>query len=92
MLHLYRRTIALRRALPALTRGSFTLLETPPGVLGYRRAHSGDAVDVLINFTGEAVDFSAAAGAELLLASDDPDPAGRFDGLLGSDQAVVVRR
>ena len=51
-----------------------------------------DAVDVLINFTGEAVDFSAAAGAELLLASDDPDPVGRFGGLLGSDQAIVVRR
>ena len=92
MLHLYRRTIALRRSLPALARGSFTLLETPPGVLGYRRVHRGDAIDVLINFTGEAVDLPAAAGAEVLLASDDPDPVGRFGGLLGSDQAIVVRR
>ena len=32
MLQLYRRAIALRRAVPALTRGSFELLETPDGV------------------------------------------------------------
>jgi len=38
--------IALRRATPALARGSFALLDGPEGVLAYRRSHGGDAVDV----------------------------------------------
>ena len=37
ILHLYRRAIALRRATPALRRGTFSSLDVPDGVLGYRR-------------------------------------------------------
>jgi alpha-glucosidase len=94
MLHLYRRTIAVRRATPALTRGTFELLESPEGVLGYRRASDGDTVDVLVNFTGTSVELGdpSGVGAEVVLASDDPGPSGGFTGALGPDQAVVIRR
>ena len=94
VLHLYRRTIALRHGCPPLLRGSFALLDTPDGVLGYRRAHGGESVDVLINFSDDAVDVElpGSIGTEVLLASDDPVPSGPFTGALGSDQALIIRR
>ena len=93
ILHLYRRVIALRHASPALSRGTFEFLDVPDGVLGFRRTHGDDSVDVLVNFGGDAVDLGprGSIGAEVLLVSDDPDPSGPFTGVLGPDQAVVVR-
>jgi len=93
VLHLYRRAIALRHATPALSRGSFEWVDLPDGVLGYRRTHAGDTVVVLVNFTGTAVaiDLAKLQGAEVLLASDDPVPRGRFAGRLGPDQALIIR-
>ncbi len=94
VLHLYRRAITLRRTLPALSRGSFDLIDAPDGVLRFRRAHDGDPVEVAVNFSGVAVDLGdpGCIGAQLLLASDDPEPATGFTGVLGPDQAVVLRR
>ncbi len=61
ILHLYRRLIALRRAIPALAGGDQELLTSPEGILGYRRvAPEGDAV-VLVNFTDREVRVTAAA-------------------------------
>jgi alpha-glucosidase len=93
ILHLYRRVIALRHAMPALSRGSFEMMDLPDGVLGYRRTLAGSAVEVLVNFTGApvAVDPAGPVGAEILLASDNLRPSGLFDGRLGPDQAIVVR-
>ncbi len=93
ILHLYRRTIALRRGTPALTRGSFELCEVPDGVLGFRRQYDGDAVVVLVNFADEAVDVGlpGLVGATVALASDDQVFQQVFTGVLGRDQAVVVR-
>jgi alpha-glucosidase len=93
ILHLYRRAIALRRATPALTRGTFELLDATEGVLGFRRASDGDAVVVLVNFGGEPTDVGlpGLVGATVALASDDPAPGQVFTGVIGRDQAVVVR-
>jgi len=94
VLHLYRRAIAVRRATPALVRGTFEPLEVPAGILGYRRSHDGDTVDVLVNFGGEAVDLDDpdSVGAQVVLASDGPGPTDGFTGVLAPDQAVVIRR
>ena len=94
ILQLYRRAIAVRRATPALTRGAFALLDVPDGVLGYRREVDGDAVEVLVNFTGASVGLGdpGVVGAELVLASDHTGPSDGFTGVLGPDQAVVIRR
>ncbi len=94
ILHLYRRAIAVRKASPALTLGSFEPLPSPEGTLAYRRELDGVSCTVLINFTGDVVTMTSPAvvGAEVLLASDDPAPAGGFSGVLGPDQAVVLSR
>ncbi|MEI7859405.1 MAG: alpha-amylase family glycosyl hydrolase [Acidimicrobiales bacterium] len=93
ILHLYRRMIALRGAVPALSRGSFEFLDLADGVLAYRRTHADDVVTVLVNFEDRPVDMAMAslAGAEVLLVSDDTASFGGFSGVLGPDQAVVVR-
>ena len=94
VLHLYRRAIAVRRATPALVRGSFEPLDVPAGILGYRRSYDGDTVDVLVNFGGGAVDLGDpdSVGAHVVLSSDGPGPADGFTGVLAPDQAVVIRR
>ena len=85
--------IALRGAVPALSRGSFEFLDLADGVLAYRRTHADDVVTVLVNFEDRPVDMAMAslAGAEVLLVSDDTASFGGFSGVLGPDQAVVVR-
>ncbi len=94
MLHLYRRAITVRHATPALTRGSFGSVDVPDGVLGFRRTHGDDTVDVLVNFNGVTVDLAdpGSVGTEVVLASDGPASSGGFPGTLGPDQAVVIRR
>jgi alpha-glucosidase len=94
MLHLYRRTIALRHGSAALSRGSFSLRDAPDGVLAYRRRHDDEVVDVLVNFDGTdvALDDDSLVGAQVLLDSDDAQPSGAFTGVLGADRAVVLRR
>jgi alpha-glucosidase len=93
VLHLYRRAIAVRRATPALLRGTLALRDAPEGVLAYRRQVGDEVVDVLVNFAGTpvVVDDGGMVGAEILLASDRAEPTGRFTGVLGADQAVVLR-
>ena len=92
ILHLYRRALAVRRATPPLVLGDLVLLPSPDGTLAFRRGLDGDACTVLINFSGEEVDVTGLgpAGAPVLLASDDPAPAGRWSGSLGPDRAVVL--
>ena len=63
ILHLYRRLLALRRKTPALCAGSFELLDTPEGVLGYRRRSGDDAWVVLVNFTDQVIDATTDDGA-----------------------------
>jgi alpha-glucosidase len=53
LLWLYRELLALRRAHPALHRGSWRLLETPPGVLGYERPSEEERALVALNFGAE---------------------------------------
>ena len=53
MLHLYRDLIALRRATPALERGSFAWLEGDQDVLAWERREGSSRVLVALNF-GEA--------------------------------------
>ncbi len=104
ILHLYRRLIALRHRSPALTLGAFDLLETPEGVLGYRRTLDDDAYTVLINFTGEGVavhttgtmgrhgDGSGpAAGMRVEVSTTGSGEGQAFDGWLAADQVVLLR-
>jgi neopullulanase len=49
ILHDFQRLIALRRASPALRRGSFTTLLADGGILAYLRRHENDTVLVALN-------------------------------------------
>jgi alpha-glucosidase len=53
LLSLYRDLIALRRRTPALHRGSYRALESPPGVLAYERVAPGSRAVVALNFGTE---------------------------------------
>ena len=94
ILHLYRRALAVRKAVPALALGSFEQVPSPDGTLAYRRRLGDQACTVLVNFTGDVVGMPMPGldGAEVFLESDDPDPVGGFSGVLGPDQAVVLAR
>ena len=84
-LWLYRTLLSLRRATPVLQVGDLELLDTPDGVVGYRR---GKLVTVLVNFTGESIDVLPGEPWDLLVSSSGSTT---FAGRLGPDEAVVIR-
>lgn len=92
MLALYRRLLALRRRCPALSVGSFQLLDAPAGVLAYERRHGQETLRVVINFETGPVALPEGLRGQLLCAStgDAGDAGGTCDALLG-EQAVVLR-
>jgi alpha-glucosidase len=53
ILCLYRDLLALRRATPALERGTWRALPAPDGVLAYERRHGESRALVALNFSGE---------------------------------------
>ncbi len=58
MLSLTRCLITLRRSRRSLTHGSWELIDTPKGVLGYRRQEEDEVTTVFLNFTGKSIDVS----------------------------------
>jgi alpha-glucosidase len=95
ILHLYRRLIALRHRVPALSAGTFELLDLPEGLLGYRRGRGADEWTVVINFGDTAVSIDGApgqlGGRRVEVSSDGVGEGQPFDGRIGSDQAIVLR-
>lgn len=100
MYHLYRRLIALRNAHGALLSGDQQLLDTPDGVVGWRRFDPDGTrhVTVLVNFGGEPVDVvdepdrdgENAAMLLVILSSDGLGEHTAFTGRLGANQSVVL--
>jgi alpha-glucosidase len=94
VLHLYRRLLAERRTSPALHGGDLAVLDTPAGVVGWRRRAGADERIVLVNFTGEAIDVPSLAGVSgdpiVVVASDGAGEGTGFGGTLGPDQALVL--
>ena len=94
ILHLYRRTLAARRASPALHTGSYRALEVGPAagdVLGYERSAGEDHRVVLVNFTGEPAEVTLAGRWTVEVDSDGATEGMAFARLLGGDQAVILR-
>jgi alpha-glucosidase len=95
ILHLYRRTLALRRRTAAFTLGGFGLLDLAEGVLGYRRDGSDASWAVAVNLTGDTIELDGAdahglAGLVVELATDSTLEGRPFAGSLPADGAVVV--
>ena len=73
MLQLHRELIALRRRRPALTLGSFSLLECKGDLLVYERRKDDDRLAVVLNLgqQPQSVDLPAwLADANVLLSTD----------------------
>ena len=97
VLALYRRLLALRRATPALHRGSQELLAPADDVVAWRRWVAGaDAADavvavVAVNFAAEPRPFTPPEGTwRVAVASDSPTTGMPYAGTLAANQAVVL--
>jgi alpha-glucosidase len=67
------------------------LLDTPAGVLGYRRALDTDIATVLVNFTDQPVGVEGLVGlGDVTVASDGAGEGAPFTGTLAPDQAVIL--
>ena len=95
LLHWYRHLIRVRRAEPALTRGSYRRLAQGSGVLGYVREHDGDRIAVLLNFESRARPAALPTGATWrVLASSAHQPGDRLVGgtiELAADGVIVAK-
>jgi alpha-glucosidase len=86
---LYRRLIAMRRASPALRRGSFEWIDVDAtGVLAYRRARDDESLVVAVNVGSHPATIDLA-GTLLLSSSLDREP-GPFDGRLAGHEGVIL--
>ena len=87
MLNLYRALLQLRRAEPALSIGSFELLDAGQEVLSYERRYGTARIFVALNFSSESRRINAPRG-ELLLSTIDIDA---FDGTLRANEGIILR-
>jgi alpha-glucosidase len=92
ILHLYRRTIAVRRASAALRGGAQRMVESPDGVLAFEREADGDRRLVIVNFTCRPSRIVPDGDWTVEVASDGVGEGRPFDGDLRPDVALVLRR
>lgn len=94
VLSLYRRLLATRRAAPALARGDFEWLESPPGLLAWRRRAGDDEWIVVVSFEGadEPLDSGAFAGFEVAVSSDGRGEGAALPRKLEADRGLWLRR
>ena len=92
MLSLCRALLALRRARPSLSIGSYSALDTAPRVLGYRRTHGGlrDAVLLNLGDQAESVSLRELLGARVLLSTHLRQGDASFDGQLAANEGLVL--
>ena len=94
MLALYRRLIALRRAQPALHRGTYEALEAGDEMLAYARESEGQRLVVILNFgaTPAPVPPTLLPRQPIVLASTDPARAESIEGpmVLAPCEGVVI--
>ncbi len=73
LLNMYRRLLALRSSSPALKLGTFlSRQESTKGVFAYVRELGGETMEVVLNFTGERLDFPVIAGT-VVFDTHEPD-------------------
>jgi alpha-glucosidase len=94
-LSLFRRLIALRRELPALTAGGFTLLHRDEASLVYERAHGDQRLIVALNLTGEprTIEQTSLTGQIVLSTQLDREGEAVASQIkLRADEGLVVMR
>jgi alpha-glucosidase len=97
MLGLHRRLLGLRRASPALHRGTWTAIApgdaSPPGVVAYERAYRDERVRVLLNLTSDPVAVRLPGRWTVAVGTDIArDGAALEDDItLAGDEGLVLR-
>lgn len=89
---LYRHLLARRRASPALRHGAMTWLDTPPGVLGYRRSDGDDERVVLVNFADETATFDLPGWCVEVDSLLPAATGAAFGGALAPEQGLLLAR
>ena len=94
ILTLYRDMLAVRRASPALSLGTFAFVDGPDDVLAYRRhdPETNDERIIAVNFAAGPSDLTLDGAWIVDIASDEPAAGVAFKGKLEGEQAVVLRR
>jgi alpha-glucosidase len=90
MLHLTRRLLALRRAVPALRTGQQQVIDVGDDVFAFRRTDATGAYLVLINHVAEPQDLEVTRDWRVQLASDGAGEGEPFTGRVAPDQALVL--
>ncbi len=91
ILRLYRDLIAARRRSVALAVGDWTALDTPDGVVGYRRTAGHDQRTILVNFTDQPRRVEVDTTFVVDISSVRRGEGQPFTGQLPRDAAVVLR-
>jgi alpha-glucosidase len=88
-LELYRHLLRIRRRSRTLQLGSIEVLESPPGVLSYRRDLRGfESFLIHANLSQHAV--SVDGGGSVIVGTDHNRTGSPFDGRLGPWEALVT--
>jgi glycosidase len=94
ILTLYRRLLATRRTHPALSIGSFTLLDADGDVLAYERRHGAERLIVALNLGTQVQHLQlpdwASDGRPLLSTLADPERPGHGALLLRGNEGVIL--
>jgi glycosidase len=89
LLELYRRLLRVRRASPALTRGSIEVLDGPLEVLSYRRSLAGSqAFETRANLSDKPTVIEP--GGRIAVATSGDREGQQFDGHLAAWEAVLI--
>jgi alpha-glucosidase len=93
MLALHRRLLALRRAEPALSLGSYAPVDAEGEVLAYLREHAGSRFLVALNLGHEPAPLAFEGAGDVVLYTDHDrrDDAIRAQVRLRGDEGVIVR-
>jgi len=92
MLALHRRLLALRRATPALTLGTYEAVAADGDLLAYQRRDGEARLLVVLNLGPRPASFEAGAPTRTLLSThldrEGPEPAGALT--LRADEGLVL--
>lgn len=91
IVHLYRTLLDVRRSSPVLRDGACVVLDTPGGVLGFRRIVEGsDPMTVLVSTNDSPTRVGPVTGTVIVDSLDASAAGTSFDGELAPRQAVVI--
>jgi alpha-glucosidase len=92
ILVLYRSLIALRRSIPALTRGSYRPVDVGEHVLAYERFAEADRILIALNLHGVArqIQLPAWAGNRVLLSTRADRSSALAERVLQPNEGVIV--